>query len=237
MSHSDYQWILEAPDGNGLQRMRLILGFGEDSETWWSSEASFPTGVWAHVAFTYDGAGKVTFHKDGCSLGGSVKAGRGAIHAGSHDLMLADRVGSYYHGFAGRMDEVRLSRGIREFQPCRVTALHERSVYVRFESPPVLVFELANIRNTALSGITVRGGLRDQEPVLSEALNLAPGESHRLEFPFDTSLRPDDYTFTLGYENGDGEEQYSNEVYFPVTIVARPLPARMPVVMWGVGGV
>lgn len=237
VSHSDYQWILEAPDGNGLQRTRLILGFGEDSETWWSSDSSFPAGVWTHLAFTYDGAGSVTFYQDGRSLGSSVKAGRGSIHAGSHNLVLGDRVGSYHHGFVGRIDEVRLSRGIREFQPCRITALHERSVYQRFEPTPTLSFEVTNIRNTELSGITLQGGLRDKEALITETLTLPPGESYCLEFSFDTTLRPDTYTLALRYEISEGADKYSNEVYFPVTLVARPLPARLPVVMWGVGGV
>ena len=60
VAHSDYQWKLEAPDGLGHRRMRLTLGFGDDSEVWFSSEgAPFEAGVWYHLAVTYDGAGTV----------------------------------------------------------------------------------------------------------------------------------------------------------------------------------
>jgi len=66
VAHADYQWILDAPDTQGGQRMRAVLGFGESSETWYSAEpAALRKGVWSHLALTYDGAGTVTFFRTG----------------------------------------------------------------------------------------------------------------------------------------------------------------------------
>jgi hypothetical protein len=236
-SYDDYQWILSSPDSSGLQRMRVILGFGENADTWWSSETTFTPGVWSHLAFTYDGAGEVRFFKDGHALGTSSKAGRGSIHGGAHDLVLGDRVGSYHHGFTGRIDEVRLTAGVREFQPCRVTLLHDRTVYERFEETPQLRFEITNIRNRPLEKLRLQAGLRDSEALVTKEVTLGAGESQVLEFPFDTSLRPDDYIVAVNFHFNEDGLEHSDQVTFPVTLVSRKLPARMPVVMWGVGGV
>ena len=233
VAHTDYQWVLEKPDALGQRRMRLALGFGAESETWWSSEsAAFPKDTWAHVAFSYDGAGTVHFVHNGRSLGKSTKPGRGSICPGDHVLSLGDRVGSYYHGFPGRMDEIRITQGVREFRPLTVAAEHPRTAYLRMEPAPVLQFRLLNMRRDSLTGATATvsvPGLPGQTYPVPE---LAAGASH-LEYPFDTRLRPGVYPVTIECRLGDAPDAWSSRESYDVTLVPRKPPFRMPVVMWG----
>ncbi len=235
VAHADYQWILDAPDKQGGQRVRAVLGFGESSETWYSAEpAVLKEGVWSHLALTYDGAGTVTFFQDGRSLGGATKP-RGPVFPGAHDLSLGDRVGSYYHGFPGRMDEIRIITGAREFRPVTVTVEHTRTVYRRMEPSPLLRFRLTNHRRTPVTGLTATvtfpGGPAQTFPVAE----IAPGAAHTIECALDTRLRPDTYAVSVGFAFADGEQTHGGTETFPVELVGRR-PPRMPVVMWGIGG-
>ncbi|MBX3178917.1 MAG: LamG domain-containing protein [Candidatus Hydrogenedentes bacterium] len=238
VAHDDYQWILGPADGSGLRRMRVVLGFGEDSETWWDGGGlSYEPGVWRHVAFTYDGAGTVQFFRDGRSVGRSTKPGRGPVHPGAHGLSIGDRVGSLYHGFPGTIDEVRLTEGAREFRPLVVSAAHVRTAWGRMEADARLGFTLTNARRAPLTGVTATvrvPGMPEQAYTLPE---LAPGGSADVAYALDTSLRPGEYAVAVTYATGPEETAYRNTDTFPVTIVPRQPPHRMPVVMWGVGGV
>ncbi|MCA9115777.1 MAG: hypothetical protein KDA79_11890, partial [Planctomycetaceae bacterium] len=52
-SSDDYQFTLEAPDKSGRRTMRVALGFGETSESWFSTEPlTLEPGTWQHLAFT-----------------------------------------------------------------------------------------------------------------------------------------------------------------------------------------
>lgn len=238
VSHQDYQWILEKPDFTGNRRMRVVLGFGEDSDTWWSADAAvMQPQVWTHLAFTYDGAGTVHFFQDGRSLGKDVKTGRGSIHPGSHVLSLGDRVGSLYYGFPGRMDEVRITRGVREFRPITVSSGHLRTAYLRLEPAPVLQFHLRNNRRDAIQGIEATVQIAGMSEQAYDAFDLLPDETHVLEFPLNTRLREGAFEVVVSYDFGDGDSAYANRESFGVDIVPRRPPHRMPVVMWGVGGV
>ena len=237
-SNNDYQWILEAPDKRGGQRMRAVFGFGSDSDTWYSSDSAvLKTGKWSHIAITYDGAGTVTFFQDGRSLGGATRAARGSICPGTHFLSLGDRVGSYYGGFPGLMDEVRITEGAREFRPVTVTQEHLRSAYERMEPAPLLKFRMTNNRRTPISGIEAAIGVPGVPDRICPVAEIAPGASQVLEYAFDTRLRPDSYPVTVSYQFQDGDQTYSNRESFKVELVARRPPFRMPVVMWGIGGI
>ncbi|MFO7976922.1 MAG: LamG domain-containing protein, partial [Candidatus Hydrogenedentota bacterium] len=234
VADTDYQWVLERPDGNGQRHMRVSLGFGNGSETWRSSErAPFEAGRWSHIAFSYDGGGTVRFFLNGRSLGKTTKPGYENIAPGDHFLSLGDRVGSYYHGFPGRIDDVRITAGAREFRPLTVAAEHVRTAYVRMEPAPDLQFQLTNMRRESLAGITVTvsvPGLPEQTYTVPE---LAAGASHRLEYSLDTALRPGTYAVSVGCRLGEGDGAWTNRETFEVNIVPRKPPVRMPVVMWG----
>lgn len=234
VADTDYQWVLERPDTVGQRRMRLSLGFGTGSETWWSSEpVPFEPGVWSHIAFSYDGAGTVQFFHNGRSMGKTTRSGCGSISPGSHFLSLGDRVGSYYHGFPGRIDEVRITKGAREFRPLTVAAEHVRTAYLRMEPAPMLQFRLTNMRRESIAGVTATvdvAGLPEQAFTLPE---LAPGNGHLLEYAFDTSLRPGAYSVSVECRLGEGDDAWTNRETFEVNVVGRKPPFRMPVVMWG----
>ncbi len=237
VAHADYQWVLEKPDKQGRQRMKVVLGFGEDSDTWYSSEPVVLTkGTWSHIAITYDGAGKVTFFQDGHSLGGATKAGRGSICPGTHGLSLGDRIGSYYHGFPGLMDEVRITTGAREFRPITVSQEHIRTAYERMEPDTILRFRLTNNRREPITGIEATMGITGLSNQTCPIAEIAPGASQVLEYSFDTQLRPDAYPITVAFQFHDGDRTYSNTEHFKADLVGRKPPFRMPVVMWGIGG-
>jgi hypothetical protein len=238
VAHRDYQWVLDTPDSQGNRHMRLCLGFGEDSEIWWSRErARFEAGVWYHMAVSYDGAGTVNFIQNGRSLGGATKTGRGSVHPGTHLLSIGDRVGSLYSGFPGDIDEVRITKGVREFRPLTISAQHRRAVYRRMEPKVTLQFQLNNVSRETQANVQASITLPGMPPKRHTIPPLASGETHDLSFGLDTRLRTGDYAVHVTYALGEGERAYRNRETFPVTIVPRTPPHRMPVVMWGVGGV
>ncbi len=234
VAHTDYQLTLGVADKGGQRRLNMRLGFGEDSENYVSEPAVYEAGVWHHVAFTYDGAGAGHFYRDGAALGGAGKAGRGGIAAGNHPLSIGDRIGSLYHGFPGYIAQVRLCNGVLEFRSAAVSCESDRDVFVRMEPAPPLVFAVFNLQRTAMKGATVVFTLDGTEAKHVSLPDLAPGAKQTIGVPFDTSLRPGTYTVRARVSI-PGDEPYTSEETFPVTLVARQ-PARMPVVMWGLYG-
>ena len=234
-SHTDYQWLLEAPEKSGARRMVLNLGYGQDSESFATEPMPFAAGEWHHVAFTYDGAGTVKFYRDGSVAGVIVRPGRRVITAGSNPLSIGDRVGSNYGGFAGLIDEVRLCAGVLEFGGATIRLESERSVFVRGEKSPRIQVVIANLQPEPLRGATLRllglggGGEAIAVP------EIPSGKTHTLVHEFDTRLRPDDYPgrAVLSLPGSPPTEVSASRL---LKLVPRPLPHRMPVVMWGIGG-
>lgn len=235
VAHSDYQFTLSAADKGGQRRLNMRLGFGGDSEDYLSEPAKYEAGAWYHVAFTYDGAGAGRFYRDGAAFGGATRAGRAGIAAGSHPLSIGDRVGSYYHGFPGFISQVRLCQGVLEFRPAALAFASDRTSFVRLEKTPNLRFVVTNLQRAKLRGATANvslDGFGERNFALPE---LEAGASHALDYALDTSLRPGEYKLR-GRIQIPGEKPYVSDESFPIVIVPRPLPARMPVVMWGVYG-
>ena len=234
-SHNDYQWFLKAPEKSGARRMVLNLGFGKDSEAFVTEPMAFAADEWHHVAFTYDGAGTVRFYRDGSVAGVVVRPGRRGIASGSNPLSIGDRVGSNYGGFAGLIDEVRLCTGVLEFGAATIRLESARNVFVRGEPPQRIQVVISNLQPQPLRGASLKllglGGVSEAAPVPE----IPPGKTHTLFHEFDTRLRPDDYTaralLTL-----PGEPSTEVSASLPLKLVPRPLPHRMPVVMWGIGG-
>jgi hypothetical protein len=242
VSHHDYQLLL-TPADQGRRRIQLILGFGEDSESFYSEPAEWPADVWQHIAVTYDGAGAVAFHRNGESLGGRTAVGRRSISPGPLPLSIGDRTGSLYSGFAGVLDQVRISKGVREFGRLRLELDLERRAFVRYEPEPKAVIRVTNLRSEPLPQVRLTvslSGHSGQEFVLAD---LRTGEPQLVEMLLDTHLRPDQYELRVeGVIPGDAHgadpaASYRLAQKYPICLVARPLPDRMPVVQWGVGGV
>ncbi len=120
VSDTDYQLILGPADKSGGRIVRACLGFGDHSANWHSRPLKLAPDQWRHLAFTYDGQGTGSFFLDGAPWGGGIQPGCGPVAPGSQPLTIGDRNGSYYHGFPGRIDQVRLCRGVLEFRPVAV---------------------------------------------------------------------------------------------------------------------
>src|SRR5690606_2087675 len=114
---TDYQWQLSEADKGGQRRMSVTLGFGSDSRTFHSEAARYETGVWRHLAFTYDGAGEGRFFIDGAAAGIQRHEGVAGPVPGNKPLSIGDRIGSNYGGFPGLIDEVRICKGVLAFEP------------------------------------------------------------------------------------------------------------------------
>jgi hypothetical protein len=233
VSHNDYQLLLGPAERSG-RRLQLVLGFGSDSESFASDAVEWPASVWQHVAVTYDGAGTVRFYRNGASFGGRTVPGRGSIVPGRLPLSIGDRTGSHYGGFAGVLDEIRISKGVREFSPVKLALFIERTAYVRMEPAPKLSITISNRLPDALQDarLTVTGAGAARELKVPP---LAAGTSHTATIPFDTALRPDVYELRARLDV-PGSPAVTCFESIQLTLTPRPLPHRMPVVMWGIGG-
>ncbi|MCZ2342367.1 MAG: hypothetical protein LC104_11310 [Bacteroidales bacterium] len=232
VSNHDYQLSLAIAQGK-TRRLQLALGFGADSEVFASDPLEWPADVWQHIAVTYDGAGTVRFYRNGESAGGRTSPGRTAISAGPLALTIGDRSGSNYGGFAGVLDQVRMSRGVREFSPASLEISIPRTAYVRMEAAPTLTVRVRNLQPTPLTDakVTLTGiGPAQTFPIPK----LAAGITHEITIPFDTKLRPGLYDI-LARVDIPGTQPTYRQQELQVTLVGRPLPHRMPVIMWGMG--
>jgi hypothetical protein len=227
-AHTDYQFRLTTADKGGARRLQVTLGFGEDSENF-VSEPFTPGAEWQHVAFTYDGAGEVRFFRNGAPAGGGRKP-RGAIVAGRHVLSIGDRVGSHYAGFPGLIDEVRICDGVLEFRPFAIEFASERRVWRRMEKAEPVRVIVRNLTRAPAAALKVRAAVLEEKTF--DVPTLGAGAAHEIAFEVDTSLRPDTYRLAArieqpGFAIGEDME---------FTIAPRPLPHRMPVMMWGIYG-
>lgn len=238
VTQTDYQLILERPTADGARTLRAELGFGDDSETWHSDQPlKLEPGNWHHVAMTYDGNGTLRFYLDGVPIGGGHKPGRRGIAPGRRPLSIGDRGGSYHAGFSGYIDEVRLTSGVREFRAMSLADENRRRVFLRGEPRPRLTYRITNHYRQPLDDVRATFALPNVPPHGIDVGRIEPGESRELEYPFETSLRPDEYELSITVTAAGGERELFSEERFPVTLVARQSPHRMPVVMWGIGGI
>lgn len=232
VDQAGYQWALSAAGGK-TRRMLLRLGFGSDSENYASDGFIFETDVWHHLAFTYDGAGTVRFFIDGAPAGSEFKAGRAAVAPCKHKLVLGDRIGSYYHGFPGYLDQIRLCNGALKFSPLGVGVKSRRRVFYRMENPAALQLAVTNQSRQPMAAATAVVRQHGTAPVKLELPELSSGEEQLVDCPLDTALRPGVYPISLIVELPREGEPFVVRQSFSVTILPRPLSHTMPVVMWG----
>ncbi len=233
VANDDYQLSLGRASG-GQRPVQANLGFGDSSSVFSSDPVRFEPGTWYHLAFVYNGAGVASFFLNGSPIGGGEVEGRRSIHPGGRALTIGDRGGSNYRGFPGYIDQVRFTRGAREFRRAKFELTSPRWVFIRMEKAPPLQFAVTNLQPAeliaAIARISVPHGGATEEFVRG----LGPGEQATLEFALDTSLRPDTYNINAELEIA-GDVPYTLAESFDATIVSRPLPHVMPVIMWGGG--
>jgi len=130
---------------------------------------------------------------------------------------------------------------VREFSAASIRIAIARKTYVRMEPSPMVSITVRNLLPGTLKGakLTIKGIGAIQSQDLSD---LNSGMEHVISVTFDTTLRPDAYELiarlevpgTADSENADGATPASyREEKQLITLVARPLPYRMPVMMWG----
>jgi len=222
----------------GPNRRQIVayLGYGKDSMAYTSQPVEMEPGKWRHVAFTYDGAGTGRFFLDGKPVGRATHEGRGPIAPGNYDLVIGDRYGSIHQGFPGCIDEIRISKGVVPFfsGSLELDFSGQRMAFVRMEKDARISVGVMNDTGKPLSGGKVRAVFGDREKEFPLP-SLAAGQTCVVEVPIDSTLRPGSYTLRVSASAADGGKSHRVEKELPVTIAPRPLPHRMPVVMWGGG--
>lgn len=234
VSDHDYQLILGPADRRGNRVVRACLGFGSDSSTYYSRPARFEPGTWYHLAFTYDGAGEGAFYLDGKPWGRTRIEGRQSIAAGKHGLSIGDRVGSYYHGFPGFIDQVRICRGVLEFRRAKLELVSPRSCFLRMESPAEIRLALTNLDRQPLAQGTLILSVDGEAERQVKVADLAPGGSMAVKYRLPTSLSPGAYPLAARLVVS-GKEAYESREEFTIQIAPRKTPHQFPVLMWGVG--
>ncbi len=222
--------------GENKRQIAAHLGYGTDSAAYTSRVVDVPSGQWAHVAFTYDGAGTGRFFFNGKSVGRIVHEGRGPVTAGSYPLVIGDRYGSVHCGFPGYIDQVRISKGIVSFftGSLELDFSGGRTAFRRMEKDARVPVTVVNDVGKPLTGGTARAFLGGTEKTFPLP-DLAPKATCTIDVPVDTTLRPDGYTLkVMAAATADGKK-YEAEESASVVVAPRPLPHRMPVVMWGGG--
>lgn len=236
VSDTDYQIILGRASKAGTRTLRACLGFGTHSANWYSNPLELEAGKWVHFAFTYDGEGSGSFFVNGLPWGTARNAACGPVSPGTRPLTIGDRNGSYYHGFPGLLDQVRICRGVLEFRPLTVARLSDRSCFVRMEREAVQRFRVTNLCRGKLPGVDVTIDVDGTVVETKKIPALDSGASHDISYLLDTRLRPGTYSVRLRLR-ADSPEPIDTTEEVVVQIVPRPLPNRMPVVMWGgIGG-
>ncbi len=239
-NHTGFMLSLTNGNSNGTRRLSLQIGTGSESNNWYSNPFPFEAGTWQHVAFTYDARGTAAFFVNGEFQGQTTDATAGPMAVSVRPLSIGDRIGSLYRGFPGFIDEVRITQGIREFRPVHFVPDVQRFVYVRMSKDATLAAQFRNQTGAELDGAIVTARLPDGSTQQLSVPNLAKEATHPVSIRLDTSLKPGEYfaEFTVELpEWGGGDAGYRAVTKIPFVIVPRPLPQRMPVVMWGIGGV
>jgi len=216
--------------GDDKFTLETQLGFGTDSAIVRSLPQTFEAGQWYHVAFTYDGKGLCTFYLGSERVGQTQLKNRGPVTPGNYALVIGDRVGSTGWRFYGKIDEVRILNEAVRYVSGKVLldTTGSRTAFYRMEKDATVRVQVFNdtlepLENASLQ-IKADGIASKTFPVP----HLAPDESTFISLPLNTNLRPGAYEVTATAKSGND----TNNISFPLTIVPRPLPHQMPVVMW-----
>jgi hypothetical protein len=223
----DFCWKLQPADERGLRRMEVRLGFGTFVKEHVSIPVLLPVNEWRHLAFTYDGAGKVAFFADSQSAGESSAERCGALQPGAQPLTLGGTIAGT-ELFTGVMDEVRVCSGVREFAAFALEIISPCHVWERMSRSHAMQIKCANLRTQPLRGMEmtyVVDGV-SQSFIFPD---LAPRAANLNEFGPDTALKPG--TYTLEVIMGSGTTRVSRKQEFQIVGRRRQM---LPVIMDGI---
>ncbi|MFT5467932.1 MAG: hypothetical protein ACI8UO_003040 [Verrucomicrobiales bacterium] len=238
-NHTGFSWYLTKAANDGSRTAVIEIGLGARTEKWYSQPISLSASDWTHLAFTYDGRGTLTFFVNGADSGGTTKPSAGSMAAATKPLAIGDRIGSLYRGFPGFLDEVRITSGVQQFQPIDVKPSLSRFAFLRMSNAAAIDLEVVNRSGAELSGVTANVELPNGSVQQLPIPKLAKDARHAIRIPVDSSLKTNEYSARITVEVpswGETESDYRSTSTIPFVIVSRPLPNRMPVVMWGLGG-
>lgn len=224
----DFSWSLSPANERGLRQMVVRLGFGSYVKEFVSSPALLPGDDWKHLAFSYDGAGRVAFFADSQLLGEVFEERCGALQPGGQPLCF----GSTLSGtavFPGLIDEVRLCSGVRGFAAFALEINSTSHAWERMDRPWPMKITCTNLRTQSLSGANMTF-IADGVAQTFIFPDLAPGASNVNEFGPDTSLKPG--TYTLEVVMGKGVNRVSRSQEYQIIGRRRQM---LPVVMDGAG--
>ncbi|WP_395751831.1 LamG domain-containing protein [Prosthecobacter sp.] len=224
----DFCWSLLPADERGLRQIMVRLGYGAFVKEHVSIPVALPLNEWRHLAFTYDGAGKVVFFVDSQTVGESFAERCGATQPGPQPLS----VGATIPGnasFPGVIDEVRLCSGVREFAAFALEIIGTSHVWERLSRSNSMQIRCANLRKQPLRGMEMTYVV-DGVPQSFIFPDLAPGAANVNEFGPDTALKPG--TYTLEVVMGSGTTRVSRKKDFKIIGRSRQM---FPVIMDGVG--
>ncbi|WP_170266628.1 LamG domain-containing protein [Brevifollis gellanilyticus] len=223
-TQNDYKWSLQPVDAGGRRRMVVTLGFGTFVKEFRSEPVLLPVGEWRHLAFSYDGTGRVEFFIGSDSAGGELAERCGPVTAGALPLSIGDGLYNHY-GFPGEIDEVRLCDGVRGFAAFALEVIGPRKIWERYERGTPLKVVCTNLMPNKLkgAGLSYSLGGGTQSFILPD---LAPGEKYGTEYGPDTGLKPGDYLLEVVMSSG------GRKLSQKTTLKIMPRqPAVMPVIL------
>ncbi len=114
-------YMINWEGGNdGTATILVTLGFGriedeQNVENYRSKPFEVREDDWHHVAFAYDGAGRVRIFVDDQLLGSETRRGRRSLDRGNQALSIGDRSGATYQGVPARIEQVRIHHSAKDF--------------------------------------------------------------------------------------------------------------------------
>ncbi len=235
VAHADYQLVLGPPDAAGPGSLRVDLGFGGRFGHLVRQAGQVPAGhvVSRRLHVRRQRRGELLPQRP--ALGQQAdRRTRGRSPPARIPCRSATASAATTTAFPGFIDQVRISSGVLEFRRARRRA-DFRPGLLR----PHGIAGVAAVRGDQPSAHAAgRGGgaafLWTAWPRRPRKLaELAPGKPVAVDYPLDTSLRPDAYRLAARLHVA-GPEPYQSQEEFPVRIVPRQPPHRFPVLMWGI---
>lgn len=216
------------------------LGFGTDSSFVQSRPLALEAGEWYHLAFTYDGKGLCTFYCNAAKVGETQLENRGALAPSSQPLVIGDRIGSLGHRFLGKIDELRILNQAVRFASDQVLLSTDqtRTSFYRQEPKAALELEVFNDTFKPLENATLKLKMADKEQSVPIP-TLIEGEKILLSVPIDASLRPGSYPVEVAIEATAASQSIGPRAQSSLTctLVPRPLPHQMPIILWGTASI
>ncbi len=222
----DFCWNLLPANERGLRQMVVKLGFGSFVKEFISTPVFLPVDEWRHLAFTYDGAGRVAFFADSQPSGVAFEERCGALHPGAQSLCLGNSIAGAA-AFPGGIDEVRICSGVRGFSAFLLEINGVSHIWERMERPSSMKIICTNLRPQPLTGADMTFIVDGVEQSFIFP-DLAPGTTNVNAFGPDSSLKPG--TYTLEVVMGEGSSRVSRSQEFQ--IVGRR-SQMLPVIMDG----